>query len=72
MSKSLIEYYYNKLINNDFNFEFDYIEENIAKEIKKEYDKNTNQGSCKKCVKNSASRRMRVRIQNLLMNKIKL
>jgi len=72
MSKSLIEYYYNKLINNDFNFEFDYIEENIAKEIKKEYDKNTNQGSCKKCVENSASRRMRVRIQNLLMNKIKL
>ena len=72
MSKSLIDYYYNKLINNDFNFEFDYIEENTAKEIKKEYDKNTNQGSCKKCVENSASRRMRVRIQNLLMNKIKL
>ncbi|MDO7614144.1 MAG: hypothetical protein MUQ75_07880 [Crocinitomicaceae bacterium] len=72
MSKSVIDYYYNKLINNDFNFEFDYIEKNTAKEIKKEYDKNTNKGSCKKCVKNAASRRMRVRIQNLLMKKIKL
>lgn len=72
MSKSIIDYYYNKLINNDFNFEFDYIEENTAKEIKKEYDKNTNEKSCKKCVENAASRRMKVRIQNLLMNKIKL
>lgn len=71
MSQSVIEYYYLKIINDNFDFKFDYIDKNTAKEIKKEYDNNTNQGSCKKCIERSAQKRLKLRIQNLIISKIK-
>lgn len=69
MSKFLVDSIFIKIINNDFTFDAISISE--AKSIQEEYLKNTNSGSCKKCVKRSAEKRAKLRIQNLIIKKIK-
>lgn len=69
MSKYLVDSIFDKIINNDFSF--NEITTSEAKLIYEEYIKNTNNGSCKKCIKRSAEKRAKLRIQNLIIKKIK-